>query len=138
MSSSLENLDWQAEAAALIDDMENYVLSIKISSRHKSDNMRIHFDIETLERNKLLVSMDSSGFRICDRQERKAADGGERAQVQKNIAYGDASEGQQQPQPTGDDHDKVYETINALLDDVSPRYRQAFGQALIDRLQSID
>lgn len=102
-------MDWVAEAQALIDDMKPFVEDIKVSTKRQSDNDRIFFDITLLEKKELLVRMDSSGFTICDTKQ----------DCQDNES------------------DKVYETINALLDDNSEKYRMAFSAALNKRIESI-
>lgn len=100
-------MDWLAEAQALINDMKPYVNDIQVSSRIKSDDNQIFFNITLLEMNQLLVCMDSRGFTICDHEH-------------------------------SDQGPKVYETINALLDDNSKGYRDAFVAALQRKIGSID
>ena len=111
-------MDWQAEAQALIDDISNYVNKIEISKSHKSSNYRLYFDVETLERTKLLVSMDSSGFMICDKD-----------------TGGSATSTDNQEQDS--EHVKIYETINSLLDHNSPKYREAFAGDLQRKIKSL-
>lgn len=137
MSSSLECMDWRAEAAALIDDMKNYVHKIQISNQHKSSDTRVYFDIETLERLPFVVSMDSCGFRICDETSKNQGASrpgpGQFRGDRKDVNEADTS-----GQAGALDEVKVYETINALLDHNSPKYRHAFAKALMDRIRSIE
>lgn len=97
----IHNMDWKAEANAVIDDVKPYVASIKVADNKESSDMRIYLSVETLELKKFLVSMDSNGFSICDR----------------------------------DDSSIIYETMNALLDDNSVEYREAFGRALLKKVE---
>lgn len=120
-------LDWIEEANAVISDIERFVDSIKISQDYESNCMRIFFDIETLEHRKLVICMSSRGFAIC-----------------ANSSNGDNSTDPTYDKPKGSrsydpsDSDKVYETIYALLDDNSGRYRQAFALALTEKMDSIE
>lgn len=122
-------MDWRAEAIAIINDISKFVHKIEVSHRLESNDMRIYFDIETKERAKLIVSMDSIGFRICDKDELRQKTN-EASQVD-----GDALE---KATRAVIDHTKVYETINALLDDNSPMYRDAFAHALMDKISSVE
>lgn len=105
-------MNWLAEAQALIDDMKPFVEDIKVSTKRQSDNNRLFFDIVLLEKKELLVRMDSSGFTICDSKE----------ESQGNEVNVDQ---------------KAYETINALLDDNSEKYRIAFSAALNRKIESL-
>lgn len=99
-------MDWLVEAKAVINDVKPYVSSIGIAEKQQSSNMRIFFDITVLEGKKLIVSMDSSGFCICEE--------------------------------SGVPGDTTYETINALLDSNSARFREEFSKALISKVNLLD
>lgn len=114
-------MDWKAEAAAIIDDVKPFVESIKISDKHESSDMRIYFTIVTLERQILDVMLDSSGFSICD----------------TSCGYGSRTDPEESPNVTNFE-DRVYETINALLDDKSVEYRKAFARALSTKISSLE
>ena len=146
MCISLNIMNWHAEARALIEDMRKFVLKIEVSQEYKSKDTRIYFDIETLEGNKLIVSMDSDGFSICDRPRQGEKDKnlpdsmGDRAKQEcSRIESLPSSETTSNSIESGlgEQVGKVYETINALLDDNSPKYREAFAQALIDKIGAI-
>lgn len=112
-------MDWEHEAKAVMDDVRLFVNKIEIATSRNSDNMRIYFDIETLERAKFTVAMDSDGFSICDNNQET------RNEIERQLE----DEDQQ--------NRKIYETIYALLDDNSVEYRKAFAQALMTKVDSI-
>lgn len=93
-------MDWVAEANAVIKDARPYVHAINVAQNWPSTNMRIYFEITTLERQTIFVSMDANGFTVCDEKQ-------------------------------------VYETINALLSNYSPRYRETFAQSLMDKVKEM-
>lgn len=107
-------MDWKAEADTVIDDIRPFVSSARISKELESSKTRIYLEIVTFENRKMLVSMDAHGFCICDndKEEHKVDD--------------------------DDVEAKVYETVNALLDDNSACYREAFAKALLSKINSID
>lgn len=114
-------MDWKAEANAVIDDIRLFVNSIEVSDKQESSDMRIYFTIVTLEGHILEVMMDSSGFSVCD----------------TNGGYGSRSN-LEELSGTTNRKDRVYETINALLDDNSVEYRKAFAQALSTKINSLE
>lgn len=59
-------MDWSCEAQAVIEDIRDFVSSISVANSPKSENSRICFDIETLEKESFTIVMDSSGFHILD------------------------------------------------------------------------
>lgn len=115
-------MDWEDEASAIIDDIKNYVNKIELSTRHKSSDTRIYFEIVTLEGVTLVVSMDADGFIICD-----SVSGGRKLEAEGN------DDTLQDEPPI-----KIYETINALLDHNSPKYREAFASDLHNRMRSLE
>lgn len=119
---------WQAEAQALIQDIKQHVHSIKVSSEHESSDMRIFFDIVTLERDKFIVSMDSVGFQI----EALFRGQGDESQPPEENIDDNIDDNKQETSSR-----KIYETINALLDENSPKYRGSFARALMDKMKSI-
>lgn len=113
-------MDWQAEADALMGDIKPYVIQVAVSKKMESSVMKIYLEIETLENEKLTVAMDSDGFSICDNKH----------SVTTTMEGEDLTD-------TRSEDLKIYETINALLDDISPRYREAFAKALIDKVGTL-
>ena len=124
-------MDWKTEACAVIEDVKPYVSSIKIARDQKSCDMRIYFDIETLELQKFVVSMDSNGFSICDNDQNN---GSTTEASNSNTSPSSCNRYDQDQQ----NETKIYETINALLDDNSVEYRKAFAQALLKRMKSLE
>jgi hypothetical protein len=125
-------MDWQAEANALIDDIKSYVRKIEVSTRHKSSDLRIFFDIVTLEGTMLTVSMDTNGFAICDKEcEQKVENS------MNNSEQRDETISENQSHLSQDLDVKIYETINSLLDDNSPKYREAFAHDLYNKMNSL-
>lgn len=110
-------LDWVEEANAVMKDIERFVACINISQHYKSNCMRIFFEIETLEHERLIVCMSSRGFTICPENDDLTNDC-------CNHTKSNESE-------------NIYETINALLDDNSKCYRESFAQALCEKMESI-
>uniref|UniRef100_A0A6G1SDG3 GSK3-beta interaction protein n=1 Tax=Aceria tosichella TaxID=561515 RepID=A0A6G1SDG3_9ACAR len=128
-------MDWKDEASALIDDIKNYVNKIELSKKHESSDTRIYFEIETLERVTLIVSMDANGFIVCDSESGKKhldihEDNSDKPE--KEISEDDDT------QQLGSSSIKVYETIYSLLDDNSPKYREAFAGDLYNRMRSLE
>lgn len=100
-------MEWQKEANAVIDDIKPFVRCIGVCQSKESSNMRIYLDVETFEEENLLIAMDSRGFTICK--------------------DGRSEEGE----------DETYESINALLFNNSPKYRETFTQSLVDKINSL-
>lgn len=121
-------LNWIDEANAVISDIERFVKSIKIAQNYESNCMRIFFDIETLEHQKIVVCMSSRGFTVY-------SSGTDNKDTTNDSTY-DGSDRYRGYDLT--DSDKVYETIYALLDDSSQGYRQAFALALAEKICSIE
>lgn len=120
-------IDWNEEAKAIISDIGAFVSSIKIAQECKSNCERIFFDIETLEQKIFVVCMSSIGFTICP-SHRNNSDF-------TNSPYGDSEKSRYIDQGS---NGKVYETINALLDDNSEGYREEFARTLSDKIRSIE
>ena len=118
-------MDWQVEANAVMKDIEPFVFSVKISHQHEPSDLRIHLDLVTLERQKFTVIMDSNGFRAIPLKDTRSEI--QIVSSQEQPAQGDSNDGDV----------RVYETINALLDDNSPQYREAYAQAIIDKINLI-
>lgn len=100
-----EHLNWAKEAQAVIEDIKDFVSSIVIAESPKSDALRIYFDLETLEKDKFIIAMDSGGFSIVSQ--------------------------------SSDSTPVVYETINALLDSKSLKFRNAFASSLLTKINSL-
>ncbi|KAK7084996.1 hypothetical protein SK128_004633 [Halocaridina rubra] len=97
--------EWHVEAAAVIQDVKDCVTQMVISSL-PSSNTTIFFNLTTRENNTYCIELTASGFRIV------------------GFKYDDSS------QPSED----YYETPYALLDTISPMYRESFSSALAAKL----
>jgi hypothetical protein len=104
---------WRAEAAAVIQDLRDHVNEIRVSDQLKSDRFSIYLNLQTKESDKMTVEMSSAGFRIC------------------GHSYDSLSDMQSKQQP------QQYETMNALLNETSPGFRQSFASALHHKLSSL-
>ena len=101
---------WKCEALAVIHDIHSFVKQISISISLPCDNNGVYLNLETKEDNTFTIEMSSAGFRIC----------GLKLDTNDTEA---------------DDSTVYYETPYALLDNISPLYRQCFGQELAQKLQ---
>lgn len=116
-------MDWMAEADAVIEDVKLFVSDIRVATNQESSDMRIFFEIVTLEKEKMIVAMDASGYTILECESQSDTD------LSDNYVSQDAMSNKES---------RVYETINALLDDRSTGYRNAFALALLNKIKSID
>ena len=97
---------WEAEAEAVIEDVKNCVRSIRVSSLKPSNCKRIYLEVETLEGARLTMELSANGFRVLDDQH-----------------------------VDEDDDDAFFETPQALLGHVSPKFRNAFAERLAEKLK---
>ncbi|XP_057339075.1 GSK3-beta interaction protein [Microplitis mediator] len=105
----LDENEWKTEAQAIINDVKNHVLEINISQKLPSTNSKIFLNLTTLEGFKYTIEVSSAGFSII-----------------------------------ADQHDtitntrtQVFETPYGLLDSISEKYRESFGNDLIDKLNKL-
>ncbi|XP_063607324.1 GSK3-beta interaction protein-like [Penaeus indicus] len=101
--------EWHVEAMAVIQDVKDCVSLISISSL-PSSNTTIFFNLTTRENNFYCIELTASGFRIVSRK------------------HDDNSEPLEQ----------YYETPYALLDSISPLYRESFSSALAAKLMLLE
>ena len=104
----LDKEQWKLEVAAVIEDIRSHVMSADVSQLDGSDDF-IFFNITTLEGNKYCIQMSKAGFVIAD-------------------TCHDSSNS------LSEDY---FETPYALLDKISPRYRQSFASKLITSLSAL-
>ncbi|XP_074610091.1 GSK3-beta interaction protein-like isoform X2 [Acropora palmata] len=105
-----EEIDFRVEAEAVMKDIGFTVKSINISSKLPASRECVYLNVLTKESKCLCVELSVLGFLVV----------GER--FDENIATSAS---------------KYYETINALLDSISPGYCHSFGEALVQRLSSL-
>jgi len=102
----LDEEGWKDEAKGVIKDIEAYVKSVTVSSELPSTNSQIFLNLVTKEDKEYTVVLNSEGFKV----------------VGFSVNTADI------------DGETVYETPYSLLDNLSPAYREAFGQDLTQQL----
>ncbi|KAL1517741.1 hypothetical protein ABEB36_001472 [Hypothenemus hampei] len=107
MSDSVLDADgWLEEAQGVINDVKDHVKHIEVSKSLESSNSRIFLNVETLEGNKYTFELTVQGFRFCGQDF-------------------DRDDWQNQ---------NYFETPYALLNSVSPRFKEAFVDVLFRKL----
>ncbi|XP_050735776.1 GSK3-beta interaction protein-like [Eriocheir sinensis] len=104
----LDEQEWRVEAAAVIQDVRECVAHMSVASL-PSSNTEIHFNLTTKEQRQYCVELTASGFRIV------------------SSKFDDSSE------PS----EEYFETPYALLDKISPLYRESFCSALAAKLAAL-
>ena len=102
----LEADQWRSEAAGVIQDVQEHVRNIEVSSGMQSSNQFIYLNMTTVEGSDYCVELSANGFRVV----------------------GNAHNDQSAPR------DRYYETPYALLDHISPGYARSFGNSLLKKL----
>lgn len=102
-------INWPDEAAAVISDVKGHVRQISISSELQTTELEIYLNCETLEGVKCTIRLSSVGFQIVSKTFDKIDD-----------LYG-----------------FPYETPYALLNELSPRYTNSFGEELSKALSNL-
>ncbi|XP_064628523.1 GSK3-beta interaction protein-like [Lineus longissimus] len=97
------------EAKEAVKEIRYAVQFVELSSKLTHTQQMVYFNMTTKENTKYCVELSASGFRI----------------VGKSF---DSIE---------DDDSKYFETIYALLDNISPGYRHTFGDALLAKLNML-
>ncbi|XP_017754594.1 PREDICTED: GSK3-beta interaction protein [Eufriesea mexicana] len=106
-NEELNKEQWKLEAQAIINDVKQHVTDIKVSEKLRNNNQFFYLNLTTLEDLKFCIELSSAGFTIV-----------------------------------GNEHDKIsnrgsehFETPYSLLNFVSPRYRDSFGNSLVHKLK---
>jgi hypothetical protein len=102
---------WKSEALAVISDISSFVSSLTICELLPCNQNGIYLNLETKENKQLTIEMSSAGFRVCGQQ------------FDTHLV--------------ANDNTIYYETPYALLDSISPAYRQCFGEELISKLKQL-
>lgn len=102
----LDSEGWKEEAQAVINDVKDHVKTIEVSQSLANSNSRIYLNVETLEGNKFTFELTVQGFKFC-------GEGFDRNDWANND---------------------YYETPYALLNSVSPRFKEAFMDVLFRKL----
>uniref|UniRef100_UPI00398F61CE GSK3-beta interaction protein n=1 Tax=Pristiophorus japonicus TaxID=55135 RepID=UPI00398F61CE len=102
--------DMRVEAEAVVNDVNFAVSHMAVSKSLPIGEDVAYINVETKERNRYCLELTEAGLRV--------------------VAYGfdqvDESLSMQ-----------YHETIYSLLDSLSPAYREAFGNALLQRLEAL-
>lgn len=104
--------EWIVEATAIIKDVCDHVQEIVLSDLPVSldnNDQHIYLNLTTKEQIKYCVELTAQGFRVVGNDYNR----------------------------TDNHSEKYYETPYALLDNLSPLYRQAFGDSLVSKLQEL-
>lgn len=99
---------WKEEAKAVIADICNHVENAAVSTLPCS-NKKIFINLTTFEKDNYCIELTSQGFRIVGNR------------------YDD----------NNNPRDQCYETPYSLLDDISPKYRESFGERLMGKLAAL-
>lgn len=105
----LDENQWRVEALGVVDDVKSHVKDIELSSILKSTKERVYLNLTTLENSKYCVELSSLGFLIVDN---------------KHDACSNRIE-------------KYFETPYSLLEHISPKYTQSFGNMLLGKLKEL-
>lgn len=105
----LDEEQWRLEAQAVINDVKKHVQDLRVSERLISTNRVIYLNLTTLEDLRFCVELSAAGFAIVGNRH----------------------------DDTSNSSDERFETPYSLLDFVSPRYRNSFGNSLLDKLKEL-
>lgn len=108
-----EIINWEEEATAIINDVKTHVAEIEIS-KLPSNESHIYMNIRTFEGATYCIHVSSMGFRVV-------------SEIYNTI----------DEDKTEVNEDEVYETPYALLDKISPRYVESFGNQLCKQLLAL-
>lgn len=104
-------LEWQDEAAAIIEDVKNHVKEIQISSTLESSKAEIFLNVTTLEEETFCIRVSTEGFEIVGHSY-------DTIELNRNTSV-------------------AYETPYALFNDISGLYVQSFGNDLKAALENL-
>lgn len=107
-----EIINWVEEATAIIKDVRTHVAEIDISKVLPSNESHIYLNIRTFEGASYCVHVSSLGFRIVSELHDTIND--DKLEITEE--------------------EEIFETPYALLDKISPRYVESFGNQLCKQL----
>lgn len=99
---------WREEAEGVIRDVDKYVKLVCVSKTLASSSNNVYLNLITKEEKHFTIELTSQGFKVVG----LALDSLDLVNTQQTI----------------------YETPYSLLDNISPAYRQAFGEDLTSQL----
>lgn len=104
----IEEKPFQDELKPTLDEIRFAVTDVQLSTL--ADNPQVsYFNLETKEGQRMCIMMSRQGFQLVGNDYDR-----------RNI-----------------DHGESFETINSLLDSLSPAYRQLFSEALAAKLEKL-
>lgn len=106
----LDSENWKLEAQAVIDDIKNHVKNVEVSETLPSTDAYIYFNLETIEGKFFCVQLSAQGFAIV---------------------------GYNFDQVANEALDKYYETPYALLNQISPKFKDSFANELLKKLENL-
>lgn len=112
------------EANAIINDVKAHVAEIAISSKLASSATQIYLNIRTIESATCCVEVTNRGFKIVSSQY-------DTIDEDKALRSGVLENGDVEPA------EEIFETPYALLDKISPRYVESFGNKLCQQLRQL-
>ncbi|XP_062128042.1 GSK3-beta interaction protein [Drosophila sulfurigaster albostrigata] len=113
------------EAQAIINDVKAHVAEIVVSSKLASSATQIYLNIRTIESATCCVQVSSRGFKIVSSQ----YDTIDEDKAIRSLNNGDGNQ--------EEDEEEIFETPYALLDKISPRYVESFGNQLCQQLRQL-
>ncbi|XP_076017734.1 GSK3-beta interaction protein [Genypterus blacodes] len=102
--------DMRLEAEAVVSDVMFAVTEMYVSSSLNSASDVAYINVETRERNRYCLELTEAGLRVA------------------SYSFDHVDEDLSSP---------YHETVYSLLDTLSPGYREAFGNALLQRLERL-
>ncbi|KAH8369630.1 hypothetical protein KR093_000378, partial [Drosophila rubida] len=114
------------EATAIINDVKAHVAEIAVSSKLASSATQIYLNIRTIESATCCVEVSSRGFKIVSSQYDTIDE--DKAMRSALLANGDEDQAEEE---------EIFETPYALLDKISPRYVESFGNQLCQQLRQL-
>lgn len=105
----LDAENWKLEAEGVINDVKDHVQEIKVSEKIKSTHQHIHLNLRTIENKDFCIELSAVGFRIIGYNF-----------DENNI-----------------DSAEYFETPYSLLNAVSPKFNESFGNALLEKLNDL-
>ncbi|EDV52750.1 GSK3-beta interaction protein [Drosophila erecta] len=118
------------EANAIINDVKAHVAEICISSKLASDATQIYLNIRTIESATCCVQVTSRGFKIVSSQY-DTIDEESRISALLRNGQGQGHDNEEE------EEEEIFETPYALLDKISPRYVESFGNQLCQQLRAL-
>lgn len=105
----IEEKPYQEELKSIIEEIRFGVAEVGMSTL-PADELASYFNLQTNEGDRMCIKMSRQGFQV----------------VGSDYNLRDVENGQ------------CFESINALLDSLSPAYRKLFSEALVKKLQELE